>query len=294
MEFSILADAFNRMESTRKRLELTKYLVELFEVTPHEAISKIVYLLQGKIRPEFEGVELGVAEKLAVRAISKSSGIPIKRIEDEYRRGGDLGHAASVMLEQKTQTTFLAEDITVERVYETLFRIARLEGSRSQDMKIKYISSLLNDATPVEARFILKLLLGTLRLGVAGNTVMDALAIAFSGEKENRKILEHAYNVSSDLGKVAQTIAVDGLEGVKRFQISLFNPVRPMLADRIKSEDEAIKKIGESAAEYKLDGERVQAHIEGDRVVLFSRSLENITRYYPDIVEKVPLSLIHI
>lgn len=291
MEFSILADAFNRMESTRKRLQLTKYLVELFEVTPHEAISKIVYLLQGKLRPEFEGVELGVAEKLAIRAISKSSGIPIKRIEDEYRRGGDLGHAASVILEQKTQTTFLAEDITVERVYETLFKIARLEGSRSQDMKMKYISSLLNDATPVEARFILKLLLGTLRLGIAENTVMDALAMAFSGKKENRKILEHAYNVSSDLGKVAQTIAADGLEGVKRFQISMFNPVRPMLADRIKSEDEAIKKIGESAAEYKLDGERVQVHMEGDKVVLFSRSLENITRYYPDIVEKVPKAI---
>lgn len=291
MEFSILADAFNRMESTRKRLELTKYLVELFEATPHEAISKIVYLLQGKIRPEFEGVELGVAEKLAIRAISKSSGIPIKRVEDEYRKGGDLGHAASVILEQKTQTTFLVEDITVERVYETLFKIARLGGSRSQDMKMKYISSLLNDATPMEARFILKLLLGTLRLGIAENTVMDALAIAFSGEKENRKILEHAYNVSSDLGKVAQTIAVDGLEGVKGFQISLFSPVRPMLADRIKSEDEAIKKIGESAAEYKLDGERVQAHIEGDKVALFSRSLENITRYYPDIVEKIPKAI---
>ncbi|QUC65176.1 ATP-dependent DNA ligase [Nitrosopumilus sp. K4] len=292
MEFAILADAFRKMESTRKRLELTQYLVELFEKTPQEVISKIVYLLQGKLRPDFEGIELGVAEKLAIRAISKSSGIPIKKIETEYRKSGDLGSASTVILEQKTQTTFLMEDITVERVYETLFKIAKLEGSRSQDMKMKYISSLLNDATPIEASFILKILLGTLRLGVAENTMMDALAIAFTSNKENRKQLEHSYNVSSDLGKVAEVVASKGLEGIEKFEINLFNPIRPMLADRVKSEDEAIEKMGNKfAAEYKLDGERVQLHIEGERVILFSRSLENITSYYPDIVEKIPKSI---
>lgn len=292
MEFSTLAESFNKMESTQKRLELTQFLVELFEKTPHDVISKIVYLIQGKLRPDYEGIELGVAEKLAIRAISKSSGIPIKKIEDEYRKGGDLGHAASIILEQKTQTTFLVEDITVERVYDTLFKIANLSGARSQDMKVRYISSLLNDATPVEASFILKILLGTLRLGIAENTVMDALAVAFSGNKENRKKLQYAYNVSSDLGKVAETIAMKGLEGIEKFEIILFNPIRPMLADRVKSEGEAIEKIGsEFAAEYKLDGERVQLHIEGDKMALFSRSLENIESYYPDIIEKIPKNI---
>ena len=292
MEFSILVDSLYKMESTRKRLELTRFLVELFEKTPNEIISKIVYLIQGKLRPDFEGIELGVAERIAMRSISKSSGIPIKKIETEYRKGGDLGHAASIILEQKTQTTFLVEDITVERVYETLFKIAKLEGSHSQDMKMKYISSLLNDASPLEANYILKLLLGTLRLGVAENTVMDALAIAFSGDKDNRKILQHAYNVSSDLGKVAETIAIGGIEEVKKFKIILFNPIRPMLADRIKSEEEAIEKMGNAfAAEYKLDGERVQLHIEGEKMELFSRSLENISSYYPDIIEKIPKNI---
>jgi DNA ligase-1 len=292
MEFSTLAESFNKMESTRKRLELTQFLVELFEKTPNDVIAKITYLIQGKLRPDFEGVELGVAEKLAIRSISKSSGIPIKKIEDEYRKSGDLGHASSIILEQKTQTTFLVEDITVERVYETLFKIAKLGGSRSQDMKMKYISSLLNDATPLEASFILKILLGTLRLGIAENTVMDALAIAFSGDKENRKKLQYAYNVSSDLGKVAETIATKGLEGIEKFEIVLFNPIRPMLADRVKSEEEAIEKMGdEFAAEYKLDGERVQLHIEGDKVELFSRSLERIESYYPDIIEKIPKNI---
>jgi len=289
VEFAILANVLAKMEATKKRLELTQYLVELFQDTPNEVIARIVYLLQGKLRPDFEGVELGVAEKLAVRAIAKSSGMPIKKIESEYRKKGDLGNAATVILEQKTQTTFLAEDITVERVYDTLYKIASLEGSRSQDMKMKYISSLLNDATPIEASFILKILLGTLRLGIAENTVMDALAIAYTSSKENRKILERAYNVSSDLGQVAEIIANEGLDGITKFEVKLFNPIRPMLADRVKSESDAIEKMGKRfAAEYKLDGERVQLHISNEKVILFSRSLENITSYYPDIVEKIP------
>ena len=295
MEFSILADSFNKMESTRKRLELTQYLVELFEKTPQDVIAKIVYLLQGKLRPDFEGVELGVAERLAIGAIAKSAGTDeaIKKIENEYKKCGDLGHAASIILEQKEQTTFMVQDITIERVYDTLFTIAELEGMKTQNRKMVYIAGLLNDASPNEAKFILKLLLGTLRLGVAENTVMDALAIAFSGDKENRKILQYAYNVSSDLGKVAETIASKGIDGIKEFEMILFNPIRPMLADRVKSEKEAIEKMGnEFAAEYKLDGERVQLHIEGDKVVLFSRSLENISSYYPDIIEKIP-KIIH-
>ncbi len=288
MEFAVLAESFKRMEDTTKRLELTQLLVELFKKTSPELISKIVYLIQGKLRPDFEGIELGVAEKIAIKAISKSSGIPIIKIEDEYRKEGDLGQAASKILEQKSQTTFVIEDISVERVYETLYKIAKLEGTRSQDMKMKYISSLLNDANPLEARFILKILLGILRLGIAENTVMDALAIAYTGTKENRESLERAYNVSSDLGKVAKVTAMMGLKGVETFQVTVFNPIRPMLADRVKSEKEAIIKIGNKfAAEYKLDGERVQIHSKKDKVILFSRSLENITSYYPDIVDNI-------
>ena len=292
MEFSIIAEIFERMENTTKRIELTNLLVELLKKTPKKIIPNAVYLLQGIIRPNFEGVELGVAEKLAIRAISKSSGLSIKKIEDDYKKCGDLGLTASNILKLKRQTTFTAEKITLERVYETLFRIAKLGGKGSQDLKMKYISSLLNDATPLEAKFVLKILLGTLRLGIAENTIMDALAIAFTGKKENKEQIENAYNVSSDLGKVSLLIATDGIDEIKKFKISLFSPIRPMLADRVKSEKEAIKKMSKIfAAEYKLDGERVQIHKQANEVVLFSRRLENITQYYPDIVENVKKSL---
>ena len=292
MDFSIVAEIFEKMENTTKRIELTNILVELLKKTPKKIIPNAVYLLQGIIRPNFEGVELGIAEKLAIRAISKSAGLPIKKIEDDYRECGDLGLTASNMLKIKTQTTFTAEKITVERVYETLFKIAKLEGKGSQDLKMKHISSLLNDATPLEAKFVLKILLGTLRLGIAENTVMDALAIAFTGKKENREQIENAYNVSSDLGKVSLIVATDGIDEIKKFKISLFSPIRPMLADRVQSEKDVIKKMPEQfAAEYKLDGERVQIHKQSDKIILFSRRLENITQYYPDIVENIGKSL---
>ena len=292
MEFSIIAEIFEKMEKTSKRTELTEILVELLQKTPKKIIPIIVYLLQGIIRPNFEGVELGIAEKLAIHAISKSSGLSIKKIEDDYRKVGDLGLTASNILKLKTQTTFTVEKITVERVYDTLFKIAKLEGKGSQDLKMKYISSMLNDATPIEAKFVMKILLGTLRLGVAENTVMDALAIAFTGKKENKEEIENAYNVSSDLGKVSLVVATDGIEEIKKFKISLFSPIRPMLADRVKSEAEAIKKMPQLfAAEYKLDGERVQIHKQMNKIILFSRRLENITQYYPDIIENIGKSI---
>ena len=292
MKFSILSDSLEKMELTSKRLELTDILVELLKKTPIETMSKIIYLIQGKLRPNFEGVEIGIAEKLVIRAISKSSGSTIKKIESDYNNGGDLGKTAANILKEKTQTTFAAETITLERVYDTLLKISKLEGKGSQDMKIKYVSSLLNDATPIESKFILKILLGRLRLGIAENTVMDALAIAFTNKKENRGLVENAYNVSSDLGLVSEILSREGIEGILKFKVSMFSPIRPMLADRVKSEQEALKRIeNEFAAEYKLDGERAQIHKNNNKIILFSRSLENITEYYPDIVEKISESI---
>ena len=292
MKFSLVADTLSYMENTTKRLELTQHLVDLFKITPADIIPKVVYLLQGKLRPDHEGVEIGIAEKIAIKSLSKSSGISIKKIEDEYKDTGDFGQVASKILEQKTQTTFLSQNITVERVYDTLYKIAELKGARSQDMKMKYISSLLNDATPTEGGFIAKIITSNLRLGIADYTILDALSVAYTGSKENRPALEHAYNVCSDLGKVSQSVAEKGLDSLKDFQVTIFSPIRPMLAERVKSPQEAHEKMGsEFASEYKLDGERVQVHRQGEKIVLYSRSLENITSYYPDIVENIGKSL---
>ncbi len=291
MDFSIIADIFEEMEKTSKRLELTDHLVRLFRSTNLEIIDKVVYLIQGKIRPDYEGIELGVADKMMIKAIALSSGLNPSLIEEFYRESGDIGSAAERALEQRRQLTLFREVIDVERIYETLEKIASLSGEGSQDLKLRYLSNLLNNTTPRESKYILKIVSGKLRLGIADYTILDALAIAFTESKDNRAILEHAYNISSDLGMVAKILAKEGLDGLKRLNVMLFKPIRPMLAERIKTAQEALERTnGICAAEYKLDGERVQIH-KGDRVMLFSRRLENITLHYPDVIDAVNRSI---
>jgi DNA ligase-1 len=147
---------------------------------------------------------------------------------------------------------------------------------------------MLNDATAAEGRYIIKFVMGQLRLGIADYTVLDALAVAFTGDKANRQVLENAYNVSSDLGTVAKLLATKGMEAVRLIKVTLFKPIRPMLAERIRTAEEALERMEDKAAiEYKLDGERVQVHKAGDRIELFSRRLEKITSHYPDVAEAV-------
>lgn len=287
MDFAHVIATFEQMEQTSSRLALTDYLVALLKKTPPGIIDKVIYLIQGKLYPEYEGIELGLAEKMVIRSIASSSGKNQSEIERIYQKTGDLGDAAGEAMKSKSQSTFFSEPITVERVYSTFDRVARTMGSGSQETKLRVISSLLNDATPAEGRYIIKFVMGQLRLGIADYTVLDALALAFTGDKSNRQALENAYNVSSDLGTVAKLLAIKGLEAVKSIKITLFRPIRPMLAERISTAEEALERMeGRAAVEYKLDGERVQVH-KGERVELFSRRLEKITSHYPDVAAAV-------
>ena len=297
LDFSYLVDTFEKMEQTTSRLMLTDHLVSLLKKTPPSAIDKVVYLIQGKIYPDYEGIELGLAEKMVLRALSQSiAGLDTDSLSKAYRETGDLGDAASKIISAKKNKNqvalFPSEKMTVEHVYLTLDKIARTAGPGSQELKIRLVSSLLNDSTAREARFVLKLIMGKLRLGIADYTVMDALAIAFTDCKSNRSILENAYNVTSDLGNIANILAANGIESVKSLQITLYKPIRPMLAERVGTAGEALERMsGTAAAEYKLDGERIQIHKGKERIELFSRRLEKITHHFPDIVEAIAKSL---
>jgi len=289
MLYSVIADAYEKMEATTKRLELTDILADLLKKTPKELIDKVVYLIQGKLCPDYLGVEIGVGEKLVMRAISMATGMPAGEVERLFSEFGDLGEVAARSIAKKTQATLFSEPLTVKRVYDTLWKMAHTSGSGSIDAKLKLLSSLLHDASPKEAKYIVRTVLAQLRLGVADYTILDALAIAFTGKKENRPILERAYNLSSDLGAVAKAVSQGGLEGVAKFGIEVVRPIRPMLAERLPSAEEVVEKLEgkPAAAEYKLDGERVQAHKAKDEVTLFSRRLENISHHYPDTIELI-------
>jgi DNA ligase-1 len=176
--------------------------------------------------------------------------------------------------------------LTVQKVYETLDKMAKTSGSGAVDTKMALLAGLLAAASPLEAKYILRTVTGNLRLGIADMTVLDALAVAYGGGKDARESVERAYNICSDLGRVAKTVAEEGLEGVKSFGVSPGEPIRPMLAERLGSPEEILEKLGgKCVAEYKYDGERIQAHKQGEDVTLFSRRLENISNQYPDAVE---------
>ncbi len=288
VNYGQIADAYEKIEATAKRLEMTDLLVALLKSTPVNLISKVVYLTQGKLYPDFEGIEIGVAEKLATKALTRASGRRDSEIEEDLNKSGDIGETAQTFIAKKKQSSFFQKALTVQRVYETLDKMAKTTGSGAVDSKMALLAGLLSDASPKEAKYLLRTVTGNLRLGIADMTVLDALAIAYGGGKENREFIERAYNISSDLGKVANTVAEQGLEGIKKFQVEVFEPIRPMLAERLASPEEILEKFGgKCVAEYKYDGERIQLHKKGNKAVLFSRRLEKISDQYPDAVELV-------
>jgi DNA ligase-1 len=288
MDYAIIADSYEKIEATTKRLEMTDLLVDLLKKTPKDIIARVVYLTQGKLYPDFLGVEMGVAEKLAIRALARASGQSETAISADLQKSGDIGETAQKFLTKRRQSTFLSIKLTVERVYETLDKLAKTSGSGTVDTKMATLCGLLTDASPNEAKWLIRTVTGNLRLGIADMTVLDALAIAYGGGKEARELVERAYNISSDLGRVASLVAEKGLEGIEKFHVEVFEPIRPMLAERLPSPEEILEKLGgKCAAEYKYDGERVQAHKKEGKVILYSRRLENISSQYPDAVELI-------
>jgi DNA ligase-1 len=267
---------------------MTSLLVDLIKETPKEEVSKVVYLIQGKLYPDYVGVELGLAEKLLIKAAAEVSSKPERSVEEDYKKTGDLGLSVEKLLGKKSQATLVRRPLTVKIVYETFDKIAHATGSGSVETKIRLLTSLLNDATPLEGKFIARMAVGKLRLGVADMTVLDGLAVAYGGDKVAREPIERAYNLSSDLGYVADVVAHEGLDGIRKFKITVGRPIRPMLCERLPAAKDILEKLGgEGAAEYKYDGLRIQAHLNPKRVQLFSRRLENITSQFPDVANRL-------
>jgi DNA ligase-1 len=279
-----MVETYQKIEATTKRLEITKQLVELLKETPVEIVDKVVYLTQGKLYPDYLGVEIGIAEKLAIKALAIVTTVKEPRIADEYRRRGDLGDAAEALLADRTQVGLKSERLTVREVYTVLDRIAKSSGPGSVESKIRQLTSLISKASPIEAKYVTRTALGRLRLGVADMTLLDALAHALANGKESKPLLEQAYNRSSDLGFVARALAAGGIDAIKSFKVTVERPIRPMLAERLSDPQEILEKMdGRAAAEYKYDGLRIQAHLSDGKVTLFSRRLENITDQFPDL-----------
>jgi len=299
MKFYELAQMFSKLENTSKRLEMTDILSNFFKEiklkNDYDELDKIIYLLQGQLVSNIKQFpKMGIAEKMIIEALSLHSGINKPKIKQILVKKGDIGATAELILSKKKKQKSIfdfendsskIDSIEITELYAELKKIAKTGGSGSHDVKLGILRGLMKD--PLETKYLLRIITSTLRVGVSTQTIIDGLAVGFTGTKENRDYIENAYNLHPDLGEVTTILALKGLEEIKKIEITYGVPIRMMLASRVPYVD-IINKLGSPMiAEYKLDGERLQIHKQGKNILLFSRRLLDISEQYPDVCEVI-------
>lgn len=282
MRFRHVADTFAKLESGTRRLDAVDAVASLLGAAPHAELEPIVYLLQGQLRPPYEGIELGVGEKLLTRILAETYGATAAAVERRYKQRGDLGLVAESLC-----TTTPRARLSVHDAYEALLGVAHAAGSGSVARKTSLLVALLRHVDALEARYIVRIAQGRLRLGVGDQTILDAAAAGALGDRRHKSVIEHAYNVRSDLGGVVRLAYEKGASALERITPTIGIPVRPALAQRLPSAAAIIDRLGTVLAEPKYDGFRLQVHRDGNRIWAFSRRLENVSEMFPDLADGV-------
>jgi DNA ligase-1 len=292
MEYAELVAVYDRLEATSATLEKTGILAETFEAADADHVSMLVKLVRGRVFANWKSKELGVSTALASDAIEKATGVPGGDIEAWWREEGDLGDAAAKAVASKSQQTLFTERLTVRQVHDTLRELAEYEGSGSEQRRVDAIAGLLSSAEPGEARYIVRTVVGAMRLGVGEGLIRDAIAWAFLEDTdEASRAVERAYEVTNDFPLVALRAKRGGREALAELDVAVFRPIKPMLAQKAESMAEAVAELADEAGavrlETKYDGIRAKLHGDGTDVRLFTRRLEEVTDQFPDVVEAV-------
>ena len=293
MLFKELSEAFEELEKVSSQTEMIKILADIFKQANADEIDKICYYTLGETAASYKKVTLGMAEKIVQQSISLAADMDINIIKDETNKIGDLGEVAFTTIkdnDNRFKTFFNTKNgLTIQDVDNGLKKITMSNGSGSAEVKQKILAAMLGIASPIERKYLVRLVTRTMEFGVGEATVLNALASAFLGSKKEKPKLEAAYNLCSDIGLIAQVLDKKGLKGITKIKITLHIPMKPMLAQRVSKFNEIKQKINSTiiAAEEKYDGERIEAHKDGQTVTLYSRRLTDVTTQYPDIVENV-------
>ena len=285
VRFSELVQYFRRLEGTSGRNALVETLAELFVMTPTEDVPPTAYLLQGRLAPNFEPVEIGLGNNYVADAIARAFGSDRATVLERFDRLGDIGEAAAEIATESSSSPAPNRAPPVRGICDSLLKIAHTSGAGSVRAKVEAFASLLGELDPLSCNYLCRIPLGRMRLGVGDLTVLDAFSFARVGDKSLRKGLERAYNETSDLGLVGKTLWEGGIEAVEHLGVRVGNPVRPALAERLPSAEAIIAKLGWAAVERKYDGFRCQVHKAGDDIKIFSRNLEDMTVSFPEIAE---------
>jgi DNA ligase-1 len=245
------------------------------------------------VYPKFTQLELGIATQMMIRAISRATGFKPEEIESKFAKIGDLGLVAEECIKLRKQATLLRKKLAVNFVFENLRKLALITGEGSQDRKLNLIVELLVSAKPKEARYIVRTILGELRVGVAEGLIRDAIVHAFLVKEGMKKeeiekateAIDYAWNIVSDFGEVARIAKEMGIEGLKKTKIQIGKPIQVMLGEKAESIEGIIKEFGKIAAEYKYDGMHSEICKKGEKIWIYTRRLEDVTKQFPDLVE---------
>jgi len=289
LKFKEFAEFCEVLEGISSSLELASRISEFLRELDGDDLYNTPLFLMGRIYPPWDEREVGIGIGLIYDALRKATGVKKDEIESVVRETGDLGISSEKVLERKSQTSLSSflkseEEITIRALRETFDEMSSLSGKNSQKRKVQLLFKLYSSATPVEARFITRLLLGEMRLGVGEGIVRDSISKAFDIDRDK---VERAYMITNDFGKVAVVAKNEGKAGIEKLKIELHVPVRMMLAQLAEGIEKALEEMTEVAVEWKYDGSRVQVHWGDGKISIFSRRLENVTEALPEIVEGV-------
>ncbi|WP_293032287.1 ATP-dependent DNA ligase, partial [Natronococcus sp.] len=292
MQYADLVESYRRIDATASTDEKTAIVASVLEDATIDELEMLLPLFRGKVTPAYEQGDLGVSSTLTLEAICKATGVSEPEIETAWRETGDLGTAAAEAVENQAQQTLFATELTVESVFETLRDLLEYEGEGSQQRRIDAVAKLLSNADPEEARYVVRTVLGHLRIGIGEGTIRDAIArTELDGSDEATDAVEYAYQLTNDYPLVARTARETGVDDLRALEIDLFRPLQVMLADSAANVEDGIEAVatsdGSLLAEYKYDGVRIQLHKDGDEVRAFTRRLEEVTEQFPDVVENV-------
>lgn len=284
MKFSKVADYFERITHVSSRLAMTDLFSNLLkEASPQEA-RIISYFAMGSLRAPYQGTQFAIAEKTLAAIVAILIDQSPAEVIKNARALGDLGN---VLVQFMPIVEY--EDINLIEVYKELEEIEAISGTGSQETKAVRIGKLLKRLDPISGQFVIRIILGTLRLGFSDMTIIDALSWQVAGNKSHRETIEHAYNMCADIGAIAALISEFGLDGVKEISIIPGIPVRPAAAERLPTAKDIFDKIGACVSQPKLDGFRLQIHLDyrtsEKKVWFFSRNLINMSDMFPDLVK---------
>jgi DNA ligase 1 len=288
MEFANLARTFEELERTSSRLTLIELVTQLFRsIEQPQEIQQVCYLMQGRVAPFYEALEMGMADKSVSKAIAQAYHNTSEQIETLYGTLGDLGLVAEQV---RSEEKDIPSHLSINDVFEELRAIAHTSGKGAIESKSARLVSLLRQVDSVSARYVVRILLGNLRMGIGDATVLDALAKVRWNDAKKRKLLEGAYHKVSDLGLIARTLwehlqEEEAQHVIAAIDIQVGKPIHSQLAERLPTSEAIIAKMGTVVAQYKYDGLRAQIHKDGEHVTIFSRNLEDQSHMFPELVE---------